>query len=142
MKRPTPNPSKEGNKLKSELLAPAGNLEKAKTAFAFGADAVYCGIPDFSLRVRINEFTISGIKQVTEYAHKLGRKVYVTVNIFVHNQHLKKLPEHIKKLKQINVDGIFISDPAVLKIIKRIWPQAKIILSTQVNCTNWQVAKY
>jgi len=127
---------------KPELLAPAGNLEKMKTAFAFGADAVYAGIPDFSLRVRINDFTISGIKKATDYAHKLSKKIYVTVNIFAHNRHIDRLPAHIKKLKEIGVDGIFISDPAVLQNVKKIWPKAKIILSTQANCTNWQAAKY
>ncbi|MEA3463872.1 MAG: U32 family peptidase C-terminal domain-containing protein [Patescibacteria group bacterium] len=125
-----------------ELLAPAGNLEKMKTAFAFGADAAYVGIPDFSLRVRINNFTIAGIKQAVKYAHKRGKKIYVTANIFAHNKHIAKLPAHIKKLKEINVDGIFISDPAVLRIIKKIWPKAKIILSTQANCANWQAAKF
>lgn len=127
---------------KLELIAPAGNLEKMKTAFAFGADAVYLGIPDFSLRVRINDFDMAGINEATKYAHKIGKKVYVTANIFAHNEHLKKLPEHIKKLKKIGVDGIFVSDPAILEEVKKIWPKAKIILSTQANCTNWQAAKF
>ncbi|MDD5031992.1 MAG: U32 family peptidase [Patescibacteria group bacterium] len=117
-------------------------MEKMKTAFAFGADAVYLGIPDFSLRVRVNDFTMAGISEATKYAHNLGKKVYATVNIFAHNGHLKKLPEHIKKLKKIGVDGIFVSDPAVLGEVKKIWPKAKIILSTQANCTNWQAAKF
>lgn len=125
-----------------ELLAPAGNLEKMKTAFAFGADAVYVGIPDFSLRVRINDFTIEKIGEAVKYAHALKKKLYVTVNIFAHNQHLTKLPAHIKKLKAIKVDGIFISDPAVMLIVQKAWSRANIILSTQANCTNWQAAKY
>ncbi|HOZ56166.1 MAG: putative protease YhbU precursor [Parcubacteria group bacterium ADurb.Bin316] len=127
---------------KVELLAPAGNLEKMKTAFAFGADAVYVGVPDFSLRVRINDFTLDKIKEAAEYSHRLGKKIYVTVNIFAHNRHINKLPIHIKMLKAIKVDGIFISDPAVMLIVKKNWPQAKIILSTQANCTNWLAAKY
>ncbi|MDD5291021.1 MAG: U32 family peptidase C-terminal domain-containing protein [Patescibacteria group bacterium] len=131
---------KNNTKIKPELIAPAGNLEKMKTAFAFGADAVYLGIPDFSLRVRVNDFTLAGIDEATKYAHKIGKKVYATVNIFAHNKHLKKLPGHIEKLKKIGVDGLFISDPAVLGEVKRIWPKAKIILSTQANCTNWQAA--
>ena len=133
--------SKKLNK-KTELLAPAGNLEKVKTALAFGADAVYVGIPDFSLRVRINDFTLEKIAEATKYVHGLGEKIYVTVNIFAHNQHINKLPDHIKKLKVMKVDGIFISDPAVMIIIKKIWPKAKVILSTQANCTNWLAAKY
>ena len=127
---------------KVELLAPAGNLDKLKTAFAFGADAVYVGIPDFSLRVRINDFTIEGIAEAVAYAHKIGKRLYVTVNIFAHNEHLNKLPAHIEKLKAIKVDGVFISDPAVMIIIKKIWPQANIVLSTQANCTNWLAAEY
>jgi U32 family peptidase len=127
---------------KVELLAPAGNIEKMRTAFAFGADAVYVGIPDFSLRVRINDFTIAKISEAVKYAHAIGKKAYVTVNIFAHNEHVDKLPAHIKKLKEIKVDGIFISDPAVMLIVKKAWPQANIILSTQANCTNWLAAKY
>ncbi len=133
---------KNNKKERVELLAPAGNLEKMKTAFAFGADAVYVGIPDFSLRVRINDFTIAKIGEAVKYAHAIGKKVYVTVNIFAHNEHLEKLLAHIKKLKAIKVDGIFISDPAVISILKKVWPQVKIILSTQANCTNWLAAKY
>lgn len=127
---------------KVELIAPAGNLAKMKTAFAFGADAVYAGLPDFSLRVRINEFSNKEIVEAAEYTHKIRKKIYVTVNIFLHSAHLKKLPAHIKFLKKLKVDGIFISDPAALAVIKKNWPSAKIILSTQANCTNWQAAKY
>lgn len=133
---------KKTAKNKVELLAPAGNLEKMKTAFAFGADAIYVGVPDFSLRVRVNDFTLDKIAAAVDYAHKLKKKLYVTVNIFAHNQHIDKLPAHIKKIKAMKVDGIFISDPAVMLIIKKVWPQAKIVLSTQANCTNWLAAKY
>jgi U32 family peptidase len=132
----------DSKKKRVELLAPAGNLAKMRTAFAFGADAVYVGIPDFSLRVRINDFTIEKISEAVKYAHAINKKVYVTVNIFAQNKHISKLPGHIKKLKNIRVDGIFISDPAVMLIVKKAWPQANIILSTQANCTNWLAAKY
>lgn len=127
---------------KPELLAPAGNLEKMKTAFAFGADAVYLGIPDFSLRVRVNDFTLPQIKRAVEYAHSLKKKVYVTVNIFAHNEHLKKLPAHIAKLKAIGPDGIFVSDPGIMTEVKRAWPGVKLVLSTQANCTNWRSALF
>jgi len=128
--------------MKPELLAPAGNFEKMKTAFAFGADAVYLGIPDFSLRVRINDFSIADIKKAVKYAHDTSKRVYVTVNIFAHNKQLKKLPNYIKELKSIKLDGLFVSDPGVLAVVKKIWPKANIILSTQANCTNWQSAKF
>lgn len=127
---------------KPELLAPAGNFEKMKTAFAFGADAVYLGIPDFSLRVRINDFKISDIKKAVIYAHNIKRKVYITVNIFAHNSHIKKLPKYIKKLREIKPDGLFISDPGIMSVIKKEWPKANIILSTQANCTNIESARF
>ncbi|MFH0951294.1 MAG: U32 family peptidase C-terminal domain-containing protein [bacterium] len=127
---------------KPELIVPAGNLEKMKTAFAFGADAVYLGIPDFSLRVRINDFTLADIKTAVDYAHGLGKKVYVTVNIFAHNEHLDKLPSYLHELRDYGVDGLFVSDPGILQLIKKHWPQANLALSTQANCTNWLSAKF
>ena len=127
---------------KIELLAPAGNITKMKTAFLFGADAVYAGIPDFSLRVRINDFSLDTIKEGIEYAHSQRKKMYVTVNIFAHNKHVEKLPEYIKELKKIGVDALIASDPGVIAVIKKIWPKAEIHLSTQANCTNWQSAKF
>lgn len=127
---------------KPELIAPAGNLEKMKTAFAFGADAVYAGIPDFSLRVRINDFDIKGLKEAIEYAHNINKKIYVTINIFAHNKHLLKLPAYIRELKKAKPDGIIVSDPGVMQAIKKVWPEAKIHLSTQANCTNKEAAKF
>ncbi len=129
-------------KNKIELLAPAGNLEKMKTAFLFGADAVYLGIPDFSLRVRINDFDLDGIKKATKYVHDLGKKVYVTINIFAHNKHLDKLSKYLNELKKIKIDALIISDPGVLQMVKEEWPEVEIHLSTQANCTNWQSAKF
>jgi len=127
---------------KVELLAPAGNIKKLKYAFAYGADAVYCGIPDFSLRVRINQFNLRSLKQGIEYAHRLKKKVYVTANIFAHERHLKKLEAYIKKLKQLGPDALIVSDPGVIAIIKRIWPKCEIHLSTQANCTNSEAVKF
>ncbi len=127
---------------KIELLAPAGNLLKMKTAFAYEADAVYLGIPDFSLRVRINQFSLAEIRKAVEYAHDLGKKVYVTVNIFAHNQHIKKLPAYIKELKKFKVDALIVSDPGVIEIVKSVWPQAEIHLSTQANCTNVEAVRF
>jgi len=125
-----------------ELLAPAGNLDKLKTAFAFGADAVYCGIPEFSLRVRINQFDFAKLDEGIQYAHSLGKRVYVTVNIFAHNKHLLDLEDYILELKKIQPDALIISDPGILSMVKKIWPNVKIHLSTQANCTNWQSAKF
>jgi Collagenase and related proteases len=125
-----------------ELIAPAGNLEKMRTAFAFGADAVYLGIPDFSLRVRINEFTSAQIKKAIAEARSLKKKVYVTINIFAHNKHLTKLPAYLKILKELKVDALIISDPGIIALVKKSWPEAKIHLSTQANCTNWSAAQF
>lgn len=127
---------------KTELLAPAGDLNKMKYALAFGADAVYCGLSDFSLRVRINRFTSADLETGVKYAHKLNKKVYITLNIYAHNRHLKNLPEHILFLKKIKADGIIVSDPGIINLIKENWPQAEIHLSTQANVTNWQAVKF
>jgi len=127
---------------KIELLSPAGNLEKVKTALAFGADAVYAGIPDFSMRVRINDFSIEKIEEATEYCHKKGNKLYATINIVAHNHHLDKIKKHVRDLKKIGVDAVIVSDPGVLEICKSIWPNGEYHLSTQANCTNLQTAKF
>lgn len=127
---------------KLELLAPAGNLLKMKTACAYGADAVYLGIPDFSLRVRINDFDLKGIREAVKIAHAGRKKVYVTINIFAHNKHLKKLPAYLKELKKIKVDALIISDPGIIALVKKNWRGAEIHLSTQANCTNLEAVKF
>ncbi len=125
-----------------ELLSPAGNIEKMKTAFAFGADAVYAGIPDFSLRIRINDFDMEKVKEATLYCHERGKKIYITINIFAHNKHIDKLPKYIKELKAIKVDALIISDPGILMMVKEIWPKVEIHLSTQANCTNYGAVRF
>lgn len=127
---------------KLELLAPAGNLAKMKTAFAYGADAVYLGIPDFSLRVRINDFGLKEIRGAVKYAHQLGKKVYITINIFAHNDHLRRLPAYLKELKKIQPDALIVSDPGIIQMIKKSWPSAHLHLSTQANCTNIEAVKF
>ncbi|MCX6798308.1 MAG: U32 family peptidase C-terminal domain-containing protein [Candidatus Falkowbacteria bacterium] len=127
---------------KIELLAPAGNLAKMATAFLYGADAVYLGIPDFSLRVRINDFDLKSLREAVAYAHKKQKKVYVTVNIFAHNKHLKKLPTYLKILKNLKADALIISDPGILNLTKKYCPRIPIHLSTQANCTNSEAVKF
>lgn len=127
---------------KLELLAPAGNLNKLKTALAYEADAVYLGIPDFSLRVRINDFNLKTLKEAVIYAHKQKKKVYVTINIFAHNEHLKKLPNYLKALRGLKVDALIISDPGVIALAKKYLPKVEIHLSTQANCTNLEAARF
>ena len=127
---------------KIELLAPGGSLEKMQTAFLYGADAVYLGLPFFSLRARINEFTPAKIRQAVKIAHAAGKKIYVTANIFAHNHHLEKLPSFFKLLNSLEVDALIVSDPGILAFAKKHAPRIPLHLSTQANCTNWQAAKF
>lgn len=127
---------------KTELLAPAGNLLKMKTAFLYGADAVYLGLPDFSLRARINEFDRAGIREAVRYAKTKSKKVYATINIFAHNRHLKSLPSHLRFLRALPVDALIVSDPGVISMIKKVWPRATVHLSTQANCTNLEAVRF
>ena len=119
-----------------ELLAPAGSLEKLKYALHYGADAVYCGVPDFSLRARVNCFSEADLEKAVAYVHDAKKKIYVTLNIYAHQIHLKKIEQHIRFLKKRNVDGIIASDPGILALLKKYWPECEIHLSTQANATN------
>lgn len=126
----------------SELLAPAGSFEKAKYALEFGADAIYAGLPDFSLRARINKFDEKKIIEAIKYAHSRNKKIYITVNIFAHNRHLNILQKHLLLFRNNLPDAFVASDIGVIQIIKKILPKASIHLSTQANTTNWQSAKF
>ncbi|HLD31339.1 MAG TPA: U32 family peptidase [Patescibacteria group bacterium] len=129
-------------KNKLELLAPAGSKEKMETAFAFGADAVYLGTPDFSLRVRINRFSAEEVKQAIIQARGQGKKVYVTLNIYAHNRHLSSLITYLRQLEKWRPDGLIISDPGVLALAKKYAPHCPIHLSTQANATNWSAVRF
>jgi len=126
----------------SELLAPAGSFEKAKYALEFGADAIYAGLPSFSLRARINKFEGKQIIEAIKYAHNRNKKIYITTNIFAHNRHLEGLKKHLRIFKNNLPDAFVVSDAGVIEIIKKILPKAPIHLSTQANTTNWQTAKF
>ena len=127
---------------KPELLAPAGTPEKLKTALAFGADAVYFGIPNFSLRSRINDFSEQNITENVDYVHQRGRKAYLTFNIFPHSQHLKALTKAVKLINKAKPDAIIVSDPGVISYLKEKLPNIPLHLSTQANCTNWRAAEF
>ena len=114
---------------KIELLAPAGNLEKVKWAFMYGADAVYLGGRDYSLRANATNLSIDEISKACNYAHKLNKKVYVTVNIVFHNEDVKGLKEYLKKLYEIGVDAVIVSDPLVISLIKEVVPNLEIHIS-------------
>jgi len=125
-----------------ELLAPAGNFAKMKYAIEFGADSVYLGLPDFSLRARINDFTPAKLKEAIKYAHSRNKKVYITVNIYAHNYHLPKIEQTLKFLNKVRPDAVIISDPGILALAKKYLKKIDLHLSTQANCTNWQAAKF
>ena len=125
-----------------ELLAPAGSLEKLKYAIEFGADAVYCGLPDFSLRQRNNVFSIDDLKESVDFCHARNKKIYFTLNIFAHNHHLEKISSYLEKIKELNPDGLIISDPGIISIVKETLPDMPLILSTQANCTNYKAAEF
>ena len=117
-------------------------MDKLKTAFLYGADAVYLGIPDFSLRVRINDFDLKGIKEALDYAHARKKKVYITANIFAHNKHLPAFVTYLKKIKNLKPDAYIASDPGIISLIKEYCPEVEIHLSTQANCINLESARF
>lgn len=125
-----------------ELLAPAGNFIKMKYAIEYGADAVYLGLPGFSLRSRVNDFTPKKLEQAIKYCHERGKKVYVTVNIYAHNKHLAKVENTLKLLNKLKPDAVIISDPGIIVMAKKYLKGIDLHLSTQANCTNWQAAKF
>lgn len=125
-----------------ELLLPAGNLKKLKTAFHFGADAVYIGGKSFSLRAFADNFSNDEIREGVEYAHSLGKKVYVTVNIFAKNADLPASKEYFEFLQDAGVDAVLVSDMGMLSLCKEVAPNLQIHLSTQANTTNVQAVKF
>ncbi|HDY75332.1 MAG TPA: U32 family peptidase [Candidatus Marinimicrobia bacterium] len=125
-----------------ELLSPAGNLEKLKYAFAYGADAVYAGVPRFSLRARENDFREDSIIEGIRYAHSLGKKVYLTLNIYAHNTKVDGFIRELEKMAQWEPDGLIMADPGLIhQAIKRI-PHIPVHLSTQANATNWTTVDF
>lgn len=129
-------------KKKPEILAPAGNLAKMTTAFTFGADAVYFGMSNFSLRARINQFDEKAILKAAEFCRMKGKKFYLTLNIYAHNKQIAELSEHLKFVKKIAPDAIIVSDVGVLQVVKSELPGMPIHISTQANVTNVEAVKF
>jgi Collagenase and related proteases len=127
---------------KPELLAPAGNLEKLKTAINFGADAVYLGGNKLNLRAAADNFTIEELKEGLKYAHSRGRKVHVTLNIIPHNEDLIGIEEYIRELYEIGVDAVLIADPGIMSIARDVAPNLEIHLSTQASNLNYKSALF
>ncbi len=127
---------------KIELLSPAGDLEKLRIAYLYGADACYIGGKDYSLRANANNFSTNEIKEAVSFAHNLGKKIYVTLNIIFHNEDLEGVTKYLKELSKANVDAVIISDVFLIDIIKKETPNLKIFLSTQDSVTNKESVKY
>ncbi len=127
-----------------ELLLPAGNLEKLKYAVRYGADAVYLGVVDFSLRaMRKGEIiTLENLKHAIDLAHRLGAKAYMTLNIFAFNSDIKHLEECMDIIKDANPDAILVSDFGILRLLKKCMPDVDIHISTQTNILNYECVKF
>ena len=127
---------------KPELLAPAGNLEKLKIAIHYGADAVFIGGQEYGLRSNAGNFTFEEMKEGVEFANKYGAKVYVTTNIFAHNENIDGLDEYLEGLQEAGVHGIIVADPLIIETCKRVAPKVEIHLSTQQSLSNWKAVQY
>lgn len=127
---------------KVELLAPAGNLEKLKFAFLYGADACYIGGRNYSLRANAKNFSIEEIQEAVKYAHNLNKKVYVTVNIVFHNEDIKGIKEYLIALSEAKVDAIIVSDPLIIDIINDNNINLKVHISTQASTLNYEAVSF
>lgn len=127
---------------KPELLMPAGSFDVLKTAFRFGADAVYVGGDMFSLRAKAHNFTNDELKEAVEYTHSIGKKIYVTVNITAHNDDMDGVKEYLKELREIHPDGLIISDPGVFMMAKAFAPNLELHISTQANNVNYLTFRF
>ena len=126
---------------KIELLAPAGTMEKMKMALLYGADAVYLAGKVFGLRAYGGNFTKEEMKEAVQYAHGMGKKVYVTVNIIPRNEDLEGLDDYLKYLEEIHVDAALISDLGVFSLAREVAPKLPIHVSTQASAANWRTVK-
>jgi len=125
-----------------ELLAPAGDFEKMKFAYLYGADAIYCGGQNFSLRANAKNFSLEELKEATEYAHSLNKKIYVTVNIVFHDDDLNGLEDYLKYLDSIHIDGIIASDITVIKACQELNLNLSVCLSTQASTLNSRAVRF
>ena len=126
---------------KPELLAPAGDLERLKYAFIYGADAVYVGGPEYGLRANAINFTFEELKEGTKFAHDLNKKIYVTINIAMHNSEIDGLTDYLKQLEKIGIDAIIASDPGIIKTVSDI-TNIPIHISTQQSTLNYESVSY
>ncbi len=126
---------------KSELLLPAGSLVKLKTALLYGADAVYAGTPDMSLRTQ-SKFSLEELEEGIRIVHEAGKKIYLTLNLYIHNEEAKKLPQFVETLKRLKPDGVLMADPGVFYYLKEHAPELNRFVSTQANICSAQTVKF
>ena len=126
---------------KPELLAPAGSFEKAKVAFMYGADAVYCGTASLSLRSRA-EVDDDDLINTIKYAHSIGKKVYAAINIYAWDSNYEEIEKQVKRLAEVKVDGIIASDGGVIQKIRQVAPEIEVHISTQANVVSYRSAKF
>lgn len=124
-----------------ELLSPAGDLERLRYAVCYGADAVYCGMPEFGMRSAPANFTIDQLKEGVVFAHARARKVYLTLNTLPTNEDLDRMPEAIRQAEQAGVDAFIVADLGVLNLCKKLAPSVDVHLSTQMGITNYGAAR-
>ncbi|WP_391202048.1 peptidase U32 family protein [Psychrobacillus sp. L4] len=127
---------------KPELLAPAGNLEKLKIAVHYGADAVFIGGREFGLRSNAGNFSIEEMRDGVEFAKSYGAKVYVTTNIFAHNENMDGLEEYLQAIESAGITGIIVADPLIIETCRNSAPRLEIHLSTQQSLSNWKAVQY
>lgn len=125
-----------------ELLSPAGDLERLKVTLLYGADAVYIGGEKYSLRANAINFTLDQIKEGCDFAHKLGKKVYLTLNIVFHNEDMEGVEEYIKQVVDCGIDAFIVSDPFIISHIKKNYPSVEVHLSTQNSTSNYKAVEY
>jgi putative protease len=129
-------------KTSPELIMPAGTLEKLRFACAYGADAVYAGMPQFSLRARTNNFTMAQLAEGIHYAHERGVKVFLTVNIFARNSRIESALQALRALMRVEPDAVILSDPGLIMLIRQEFPDLELHLSTQANTMNWAAVQF
>lgn len=127
---------------KPELLAPAGNLEKLKVAVHYGADAVFIGGKEFGLRSNAGNFSLEEMAEGVEFAKKYGARIYVTTNIFAHNENMDGLDEYLMGLQTAGVAGIIVADPLIIETCRRVAPKLEVHLSTQQSLSNWRAVQF
>ena len=129
-------------KKRIELLSPAGDLERLKIACLYGADAIYIGGREYSLRANATNFSIEEIKEACDFAHNLGKKVYLTLNIVFHNEDMEDVEKFIKDVVDAGIDAFIVSDPFIISHIKKNYPNVQVHLSTQNSTSNYKAIEF